>query len=453
MNFASRVDDASRHVAEIYAARTPGSAALARKADRRIPGGVNRGIVHFQPHPIFFDRAEGPYLYDVDGNRFLDCIGNYTAMVIGHNHPDVVAAVARQLPKGTAWSGGTATEFELADMIAARLPSIEAVKFTASGTEATMLAVRAARAFTRRPLAAKFEGGYHGLHDVAMVSLAPSADRFGPADRPASVPADGIPESVARSVLVLPFNNADACRKLLREHARDVACILVEPVQGVAGIVAPEPGFLAALRETADEIGCLLVFDEVISFRLAHGGAQERFGIAADLTTLGKIIGGGFPIGAIGGRRDVMDVFAPAGAGPKVTLSGTFHANPVALAGGIATLSVFDRAAVASLNGRGEALARRLEQCLSELAPSFMLNAVGSLFNLHCTSGPVRNYRDGQKGDKAPVQLLYLALLNEGILLSPRGMGAMSTVMTAADDDMLMAAFRTALPLVRGGVA
>ncbi|HKQ94079.1 MAG TPA: aspartate aminotransferase family protein [Aestuariivirgaceae bacterium] len=448
MNMESRGEALGSHIAQAYAARTPKSAALATRAGRRIPGGVNRGIVHFQPHPVFFDRGEGPCLVDIDGNRYVDCIGNYTTMVIGHNHPEVVAAIERQLPKGTAWSGGTADEIELADQIAARMPSIEAVKFTASGTEATMLAVRAARAFTGRPLAAKFEGGYHGLHDVAMVSLAPPPDRWGPADRPANVPADGIPEGVARSVLVLPFNDAVAVRPLLREHARDVACILVEPVQGVAGIVAPEEGFLAALREAADEIGCLLIFDEVISFRLAFGGAQEMLGVKADLTTLGKIIGGGFPIGAIGGRRDVMDVFAPGGPGPKVTLSGTFHANPVALAAGIATLAVFDRPAIEALNRRGARLVDRLRLAFSELAPMLTLNAVGSLFNVHCTEGPVRCYRDSQRGDRAVVQLLYLALLNEGVLLTPRGMGALSTVMTDADEDALVAAFRAALPLL-----
>lgn len=447
MHAEGSIGDGGRAILDRYRSRTTRSARWAERAEKCIPGGVSRGIVHFKPHPIYIDHAKGAYLFDIDGNRYVDCIGNYTAMVIGHGHPDVVAAIHRQAEKGTAWSGGSTSEIELGEMIARRMPSIEALKFTASGTEATMLAIRAARAFTGRPLIAKFEGGYHGLHDFAMISLSPVPERYGSEDRPANVPADGIPDAVAGTVLVLPFNNLDATAKLLRERASEVAGIILEPVQGVAGIIQPDEGFLAGLRAVADEIGCLLIFDEVISFRLAPGGAQEAFKVRPDLTTLGKIIGGGFPIGAVGGRTDVMEVFSPVGFGPKVTLSGTFHANPVALAAGIATLELFDRNAIDALNSIGETLGRRLGGLFAQFSNSLRLNVVASLFNVHHTEAPVRNYRAGQTNDRTFLHHLYLGLLNEGVLLSPRGMGALSTAMSASDVDAIEAGFGAILPM------
>lgn len=427
--------------------RTPRSAELHAAAATLLPGGINRNIVFFEPHPVFVVRGDGPYLFDEDDNRYLDCIGNYTSMAIGHSHPAVVAAVVDQAKRGTAWAGASACEAELAGEIARRVPSIEQVRFTASGTEATMMAVRAARAFTGRPLIAKFEGGYHGIHDVAMVSMAPVLESAGPAHAPAAVAPAGIPDGVRDDVIVLPFNDAAATREIVLSHAGNLACILVEPIQGVAGVIAPEAGFLHSLRSLADEVGCLLIFDEVISFRIAFGGAQDHFGVRPDLTTLGKIIGGGYPVGAIGGRADVMAVFAPGG---KVVLSGTFHANPVVMAAGIANLRAFDREAVGSLNARAAGFFEKLRAMMRRKQVPFQLNAIGSLFNIHATAQPVRSYRDAQQGDKDFVKYLYLALLNEGVMLSPRGMGALSTAMTREHLDGLLAAIESAINQVSG---
>lgn len=416
-----------------YRRRTPRSEKQHREASRFLPGGVNRNIVHFEPHPLFVRQAEGAYVIDEDGNRYLDCIGNYTAMAIGHAHPDVVAAAIEQVRRGSAWAAASTLEAELARMISRRIPAMERIRFTASGTEATLMALRAARAYTGRPLVAKFEGGYHGLHDYAMISMAPPLDLAGPADTPSAVAPPGIPDAVRDTVLVLPFNDIEATRRLVLAHAEELACILVEPVPGVAGVLVPEPGFLQALRALADQIGILLIFDEVISFRLAYGGAQELFATAPDLTTLGKIIGGGYPIGAVGGRAAVMDVFAPSGTGPKVGLSGTFHANPVGLAAGIATLQVFSNEAVRALNSLSIRFFERVRELAGGCEYPVQLNAIGSLFNLHLSAGPVRSFRDAQRADREGLRLLYLALLNEGVMLSPRGMGVLSCAMSPAD--------------------
>jgi glutamate-1-semialdehyde 2,1-aminomutase len=439
---------ARERIVAAYRQRTPRSAALRSSAAKLLPGGINRNIVNLDPHPLFVMRGEGAHLFDEDGNRYLDCIGNYTSMVIGHTHPAVEAAVIAQVKLGSAWAAASACEAELAAAIAQRVPSMERVRFTASGSEAVMMAVRAARAFTGRPLVAKFEGGYHGLHDIAMVSMAPAIADAGPAHSPLAVAPAGIPDAVRDAVIVLPFNDIEAVRRIVLRHAPDIACILVEPVPGVAGVLLPEAGFLTGLRTLAEEVGCLLVFDEVISFRVAYGGAQEQFGVRPDLTTLGKIIGGGYPIGAIGGRVDVMELFAPGG---KVGLSGTFHANPVVCAAGLANLRVFDRNAVASLNALAAEFIDALGAMMRRKQEPRQLNAIGSLFNIHATAKPVRNYRDAQQGDKEFVRYLYLALLNEGVMLSPRGMGALSTAMTRKDTDFLLAAIENSVDQLCGG--
>jgi glutamate-1-semialdehyde 2,1-aminomutase len=449
MNVIAPVTDVGvssrERIVATFRQRTRRSAELHARSVKLLPGGVNRNIVFLEPYPVFVARAEGPYLFDEDGNRYLDCIGNYTSMAIGHSHPAVVAAVVEQAKRGTAWAAASACETELARAIVSRVPSIERIRFTSSGTEATMMAVRAARAFTGRSLVAKFEGGYHGIHDVAMVSMAPALESAGPADAPLAVAPAGIPDGVRDSVIVMPFNDAAAVREVVTQHAADLACILVEPVQGVAGLIAPEPGFLQTLRTLADETGSLLIFDEVISFRIAYGGAQELFDVRPDLTTLGKIIGGGYPVGAVGGRADVMEVFAP---GSKVILSGTFHANPVVVAAGIANLRVFDRGAVEELNALAAGFFERLRAMARRKQVPLQLNAIGSLFNIHATARPVRNYREAQQGDKEFLKYLYLALLNEDVMLSPRGLGALSTAMTREHVEFLLIAFDNALNLL-----
>jgi glutamate-1-semialdehyde 2,1-aminomutase len=437
-------DQARADIVARYRARTAASHSAHERALKSLPAGVNRNIVYQTPYPMFVQASRGAHLIDLDGQRYLDLIGNYTAMILGHCPPAVVEAAQAQIARGTAWAAASPDEAVLAEMILARFGGEGRLRFTASGTEATLMAIRAARAFTHRPLIAKFEGGYHGLNDYAMVSLAPSLDAAGPADQPYSVPAPGVPVAVADTVVVLPFNNAAAVEAILRRRGHEIAGVIVEPVMGVAGILAPKPGFLEMLRRVTQELGIVLIFDEVISFRLAFGGAQEHFGIRADLTTLGKIIGGGYPIGAVAGRSDIMQTFDPSRP-DAVTLSGTFHANPVALAAGIATLKEFDRDAIAALNRRGQQLHEKMTQLFQRCRTPLQLHTIGSLFNIHATSGPVEDYRSSSQGNKELLKWLQLALLNEGMLISPRGMGCLCTPMTQADLDGFVAALERSL--------
>ncbi len=427
-----------------YRARTGASQRAHDRALKSLPAGVNRNIVYQTPYPLFVQAGRGAHLIDLDGQRYLDLIGNYTAMILGHCPPAVVEAAQAQVARGTAWAAASPDEAVLAEMILERLGGDGRLRFTASGTEATLMAIRAARAFTRRPLIAKFEGGYHGLNDYAMVSLAPGLDVAGPSNQPNSVPAPGVPAAVADTVVVLPFNNPGAVEAILRRHGGEIAGVIVEPVMGVAGILAPRPGFLEMLRRVTRELGMVLIFDEVISFRLAHGGAQEYFGVRSDLTTLGKIIGGGYPIGAVAGRPDIMQMFDPTQP-DTVTLSGTFHANPVALAAGIATLKEFTREAIDDLNRRGQQLHEKMARLFQRCRTPLQLHTIGSLFNIHAVAGPVEDYRASAQGNKELLKWLQLALLNEGMLISPRGMGCLSLPMRQSDLDGFLAALERSL--------
>jgi glutamate-1-semialdehyde 2,1-aminomutase len=307
-----------------------------------------------------------------------------------------------------------------------------------------MMAIRVARAFTGRPLMAKFEGGYHGQHDYAMVSLAPDLAAAGPASHPKAVAPAGIPDGARDSMIILPFNDPGACEAILTEHAADLAGVIVEPVMGVAGTVLPADGFLQHLRDVTRRLGALLIFDEVITFRLGYGGAQALFGVTPDLTVLGKIIGGGYPIGAVAGAAEVMELFNPARPG-AVTLSGTFQANPVTLAAGIAAMKRLTPEALEQLNALSARLVARLRPLLGQARIPLQVNAIGSLLNLHATAEPVTDHRSSARGDREFLKWLHLALLNEGVLLSPRGMACLSLAMTEADLAHFLAAFQKAL--------
>lgn len=435
---------AQRQILTRYRERTRTSYAAHQQALALLPGGVNRQIVYHAPHPLFIQRGQGAYVEDLDGNRFLDMLGNYTTLILGHCHPGVVAAVQAQLRNGTVWAGASQLESQLARLIVDRLPSVEQIRFTSSGTEAVMIAIRAARAHTGRPLIAKFEGGYHGLCDEAMVSVAPPLNDADDPMRPeAWVPA-GIRPSVRNSVLVLPFNQPERVQASVAAHANELAAILVEPIMGVAGMIPPQAGFLEFLRDITVRQGILLIFDEVISFRVGYGGAQEALGVRPDLTILGKIIGGGFPVGALGGSRDVMRTFEP-NTGPAVFLSGTFHANPVTLAAGIATLRELTTSAVADLNNRGNQLRGKMQDIFSNSWQPAQVTGMGSLFHCHLTHESITDYRCCARGNRQLMEWLHLALLNEGVMIAPRGMGCLSMPATLEDIDFYLNALVRAM--------
>jgi glutamate-1-semialdehyde 2,1-aminomutase len=409
-----------------------------------VPGGVTRILSSWPPHPVYVRSGEGAFVQDLDGHRLLDLNNNYTALVLGHAHPEVLRVVTEQLEKGTSFGFSTELEVELAGMLVERVPSVERVRFTGSGTEAAMFALRTARAATGRSKVAKMECGFHGTHDDVSVSVRPRPDDAGPPERPRSVAEmDGLIPDATDNVVVLPFNRPTEACELIREHADDLAAVIVEPVLGVGGMIPPVASFLPALRQTCSEHGIILIFDEVITLRLAPGGGQEVFGVMPDLTVMGKVIGGGLPIGAVGGSAALMGMYDPFGegsGGPRIYQAGTFTGNPLSLAAGIATLQVLTPEVCAELNERGDRIRHQLGALFEEVQLPAVVTGAGSLFNVHMTAGPIITARDAWAIDAARQHRFFLDLLSRGVVLAPRGMGAVSTAMTDADVDFFLEA-------------
>ena len=397
---------------ETYLARTPRSAAMFERATQSIPGGSTRTTVFNPPYPPYMVRGEGLRTWDLDGNEYRDFLGNYTSLILGHAHPAVVEAVERQVRRGSAFAAPTEIEVELAEEIRARLPSVERVRFTNSGTEATMFAIRAARAFTGRPLVAMFERAYHGTHDTVLPG------------------SPGVPDQVSALVIELPWADADAVVDRLRGREQDVAAIIIEPVQGAGGIRTADPSFLRFLRELSERIGAILIFDEIIAFRIGPIGAQGVAGVRPDLTTLGKIVGGGYPLAAFGGRADIMDRF-DARRPDALSHGGTFNGNPVGAAAGLATLRQLTPDVYQRLADLGERLRTGLTRRFDEAGVAAQVVGMASLFQV--VPGPTLVGTDGLTASQA----LFLGLLLDGFHLAPRGMGAISTPMTETDVDEL----------------
>jgi len=419
-----------------YLAKTGRSRALHEEALAVMPGGNSRTTTFFDPYPFYIQRGHGAHVWDADGVDRLDFNGNYTSLILGHAPPDVVKAAQEAAALGISFPGPTEHEIRLAEMLVRRLPSVEVVRFTNSGTEATMNAVRAARAFTGRPRIAKFEGAYHGTHDAVLVSVAPDPKAAGSRRRPKPVPASaGVPPAVLKQTVVLPWNDPEACEEILTREAPSLACLLVDPLLGIGGVLPPAEGFLQRLREVTERHGIVLIFDEVISFRIAWGGAQERFGIRPDLTTLGKIIGGGLAVGAFGGRADIMAAYDPRRGAARISHGGTFNANPVTMAAGVATLNALTPEAYARLDALGDRLRGGVSRLLQATRRKGQVTGIGSLFCLHWTTGPLTDYRSSRPRDPEAPSRVFMGLLNEGILLTQRGLGACSLAMGDEDVD------------------
>ena len=435
-----------------YKAKTARSRQMYEEALRVMPGGNSRTTTFFDPYPFYITRGQGARIWDADGAERLDFNGNYTSLILGHAHPSVVESVTEQATRGMSFPGPSEHEVKLAEILTKRIPSMEVVRFTNSGTEATMNAVRAARAFTGRSKLAKFEGAYHGTHDWVLVSVSPDPAKSGSRKRPKPVAySAGVPETVLKHTVVLPWNDIDACVKILEKQGRDIAALIVDPLMANAGLLVPQPGFLERLSEVTERLGIILIFDEVIAFRVARGGAQERFGVRPDLTTLGKIIGGGLAVGAFGGRRDVMAYFDPrgggdpSGGGARINHGGTFNANPATMAAGLATLNALTPEAYARLDALGERLRGGVTRLLAGTRRRGQVTGLGSLFCLHWVTGALRDYRASRPKDgEAPLRV-FMGLLNEGILLSPRGMGACSLAMSDEDIDRFVNALARVL--------
>jgi glutamate-1-semialdehyde 2,1-aminomutase len=398
-----------------------------------MPGGTTRTTTYFDPYPLYITRGEGCRIWDVDGAERLDMLGNYTAMILGHAHPKVVEAVRKQAAQGTGFAAANPVEVQLAALLCQRVPSLDMVRFCNSGTEATMFAMRLARAFTGRPKIARVEGGYHGTHDYAEVSTHPDMAEAGPPDAPIARPDSiGTPDWALEQTVVLPFNNADAAEAIIRREGGQLAAVILEPIIGAGGVIASTVEYLDRLRSVTRELAILLIFDEVISLRVAPGGAQQLYGVTPDLTTLGKIIGGGLPVAAFGGRADVMELMDPRRS-PNLAQGGTYNGNPLGMAAGLAAMTELTPDVYDELNRKGARVSEQLSEVFASHGVRAQVNGVGSLFAIHFTDIPVVDYRTKASSNRKMTHEFFLGLVNHGVLMAPRAMGALSTPMTEQD--------------------
>lgn len=396
----------------------PKSTAAFERAKQVLVGGVNSPVRAFQSvsgSPFFADHGEGPYLYDIDGNRYIDYLMSWGPLIWGHAHPTIVEAVQKAAARGTSFGVPTELETEVAELMTRLIPSLEVVRMVNSGTEATMSAVRLARAATKRPYIVKFIGCYHGHADHFLVKAGSGVASLGLPDSP------GVPKETALQTLAVPYNDIDALRDLFLERGHEIAAVIVEPVAGNMGCVLPKPGYLQAVRELTRSYDTLLIFDEVITgFRVGLGGAQVRFGIEPDLTTFGKVIGAGLPVGAYGGRRDLMEMIAPSG---PVYQGGTLSGNPLAMSAGLASLTMLVQAQREGLYERMETYGRRIVDTFLEQGNRYGIpvtgDAIGGMFGLFFHEGPVIDYADASSSNMEMYAKFFHAMLAEGVTFAP----------------------------------
>lgn len=420
--------------------KTTKSEEIFTAAQKLMPGGVSSPVRAFKSvggQPIVFDRVKGAYIWDVDGNQYIDYVGTWGPAICGHAHPEVIGALHEALEKGTSFGAPSVLENVLAEMVIDAVPSIEMVRFVNSGTEACMSVLRLMRAFTKRDKIIKFEGCYHGHADMFLVKAGSGVATLGLPDSP------GVPTSATSNTLNAPYNDLEAVKALFEENPDQIAGVILEPVVGNAGFIPPDAGFLEGLREITQEHGALLVFDEVMTgFRIAYGGAQEKFGITPDLTTLGKIIGGGLPVGAYGGRQDIMSMIAPSG---PVYQAGTLSGNPLAMTAGIKTLELLQKpGSYEHLDRITKRLADGMLEIAQETGHAACGGQISGMFGFFFTEGPVHNYEDAKKSDLSKFSRFHRGMLERGIYLAPSQFeaGFTSFVHTEEDIDRTLAAAR-----------
>ena len=397
-----------------------------------MPGGVSSPVRAFKSvegDPIVFDRVKGPYAWDVDGNRYIDYVGSWGPAICGHAHPEVIASLQETLEKGTSFGAPCALENQLAEMVIDAVPSVEMVRFVNSGTEACMAVLRLMRAFTGRDKVIKFEGCYHGHADMFLVKAGSGVATLGLPDSP------GVPRSTTANTLTAPYNDLEAVKELFAENPDAISGVILEPVVGNAGFITPEPGFLEGLREVTQENGALLVFDEVMTgFRISYGGAQERFGVTPDLTTMGKVIGGGLPVGAYGGRKEIMSMVSPAG---PMYQAGTLSGNPLAMTAGIKTLELLKQEGTYE---KLEAITKKLLDGIINAAKESNIaihgQSISAMFGFYLCEGPVRNFEEAKSADTDRFSKLHRLMLNRGVYLAPSAFEAGFTSLAHSEDDI-----------------
>jgi len=424
------------------------SEALFQEAQQYIPGGVNSPVRAFKAvggNPLFIAKAKGPRITDVDGNEFIDYVSSWGPMIFGHAHPKIVDAVSKQAQLGTSFGAPTELETELAKKVVDAVPSVESVRLVSSGTEATLSALRLARGFTGRDKIVKFEGCYHGHGDSLLVKAGSGVLSLGLPDCP------GIVSDLAKKTLNVPYNDAQAVKELFAKMGKEIACLIVEPVGGNMGVVPPQPGFLELLRKVTAESGTLLIFDEVITgFRVSYGGAQKLYGVTPDLTCLGKIIGGGLPVGAYGGKKEIMDHIAPVGS---VYQAGTLSGNPLAVTAGIEMLNLLSQPGVyEDLEKKSERLCNGFKANVKKLGITATFTRVGSIFSMFFTDQEIINFDSVKTSDTEFFKRYFNAMLEEGIYIAPSQFeaGFMSAVHTDADIDQTIEAQYRALQKALG---
>jgi glutamate-1-semialdehyde 2,1-aminomutase len=382
---------------------------LFKESKNYLPGGVDSPVRAFKPHPFFVEKGKGSKLWDVDGNIYTDyCLG-YGPLILGHAPENIIGSVYEQIQKGTTYGAPTEKEIELAKMVINKVPCAEMVRFVNSGTEATMSAIRLARGFTGKTKIIKFEGSYHGAHDYVLVKSGSGA-----ACLPDSL---GVPEDTTKNTLSIPFNDVDALSALIELEGEEIAAIIIEPVMANIGCIEPKKGYLEFLRKITEENNIVLIFDEVITgFRLSEGGAQEYYGIVPDLVTMGKIIGGGFPMGALAGKKEIMEFIAPCGS---VYQAGTFNGNPVSVTAGLNTLKILDKKFYSGLNEKGHSLRDGIRDVLEDNDYNLNLVGLASMFQIYFTGNEVKNYTDAKTSDVNKFAIYFQELMKNGVFIPP----------------------------------
>ncbi|MDA8088755.1 MAG: glutamate-1-semialdehyde 2,1-aminomutase [Nitrospiraceae bacterium] len=418
---------------------------LFKKAAKLMPGGVNSPVRAFKAvggNPLFISSAKGSRIYDVDGNEYIDYVLSWGPMIVGHAHPAVVGALRKAIEKGTSFGAPTPLEVELAELVIKAYPSIEKIRMVNSGTEATMSAIRAARGFTGRDKIIKFEGCYHGHADGLLVKAGSGATTFGVPDSP------GVPKSYAKNTITLPFNDQAALKKMIEKDWKEIACVIVEPVVGNIGCVLPKPGFLKALRTLTKKYGIVLIFDEVMTgFRVSYGGAQARFGIKPDMTCLGKVIGGGLPVGAYGGKKEIMEKISPEG---PVYQAGTLSGNPLAMTAGIETLKILSKKGVYDkLEERAAELEAALRDAAQKSRTEVKFYRAGTMFCTYFTNKEVVDYESAKSSDTVKFGKFFIGMIQRGVNLAPSQFEAGFISMAHTHEDVVKTA-RAAFDVLKG---